>query len=236
MRGAAITLAVAGLCLVSGAAQASAAAPDGVLSNEKTKTTWAHPRYPAEVLKAPEARSKRVARLRRRTEDGFKEVYVVLRRRTDSTGQRWLKIRLPARPNGRIGWVREGGLGPLRVSASRLVIDRRTLKAAFFRNGKRIWGARVGVGAPGTATPRGRFWVREVFRVRPGSIYGPFAIGTSAYSRLTDWPGGGVVGIHGTNQPELIPGRPSHGCVRMRNRDIRFLAYRIGLGTPIRIR
>ena len=68
-------------------------------------------------------------------------------------------------------------------------------------------------------------------------MYGPWAFGTSAYSdTLTDWPGGGVVGIHGTNQPQLIPGRPSHGCVRVPNPKIRRLAELMPIGTPIRIR
>jgi lipoprotein-anchoring transpeptidase ErfK/SrfK len=71
--------------------------------------------------------------------------------------------------------------------------------------------------------------------VRGNTIYGPYAIGTSAYSALSDWPGGGVVGIHGTDQPWLIPGRPSHGCIRMRNGAITFLVYRLPLGTPLRI-
>jgi lipoprotein-anchoring transpeptidase ErfK/SrfK len=44
------------------------------------------------------------------------------------------------------------------------------------------------------------------------------------------------VGIHGTNQPELIPGRPSHGCIRVRNRAIKRLARLMPIGTPIRIR
>ena len=69
--------------------------------------------------------------------------------------------------------------------------------------------------------------------MRGNTIYGPYAVGTSAYSALSDWPGGGVVGIHGTDQPWLIPGRPSHGCIRMRNRDITFLVYRLPLGTPL---
>jgi lipoprotein-anchoring transpeptidase ErfK/SrfK len=43
------------------------------------------------------------------------------------------------------------------------------------------------------------------------------------------------VGIHGTNQPELIPGRPSHGCVRIPNRKIRQLAKLMPIGTPIEI-
>ena len=67
-------------------------------------------------------------------------------------------------------------------------------------------------------------------------VYGPFALGTSAYApTLSEWPGGGVVGIHGTNEPQLIPGRPSHGCVRMRDADIARLWSLIGLGTPIQI-
>ena len=93
----------------------------------------------------------------------------------------------------------------------------------------------MGIGAPGMETPRGRFWIREKFRAG-GGIYGPWAFGTSAYSALSEWPGGGVVGIHGTNQPGLIPGRPSHGCVRLRNRHIRHLARRVPIGTPVRVR
>lgn len=203
-----------------------------MLSNERTSTTWAHPRYPAEILAKPAAGAKRISRLRRRTEDGFKEVYIVLR---SARSGRWLKVRIPGRPNGRIGWVRRGGLGRLRVVTTRLVVDRRRLRATLYRSGKRFWSARVGIGAPEAPTPRGKFWVREAFRVRGNTIYGPYAVGTSAYSNLSDWPGGGVVGIHGTNQPWLIPGRPSHGCIRMRNRDITFLVYRLPLGTPVRI-
>jgi hypothetical protein len=40
---------------------------------------------------------------------------------------------------------------------------------------------------------------REKMLVPSGTIHGRDAIGTSAYSRLSDWPGGGVIGIHGTN-------------------------------------
>jgi hypothetical protein len=59
-------------------------------------------------------------------------------------------------------------------------------------------------------------------RVRRGT-YGPWAFGTNACSGLSDWPGGGVIGIRGTNQPYLIPGWPSHGCIRVANRPIRRL-------------
>jgi lipoprotein-anchoring transpeptidase ErfK/SrfK len=96
----------------------------------------------------------------------------------------------------------------------------------------------VGIGKPASPTPGGRFYVRE--RLVPAdknTVYGVFAFGTSAFSNHeTDWPGGGIIGVHGTNQPELIPGRVSHGCVRIVNDDIRRLKRKMPLGTPILIR
>jgi lipoprotein-anchoring transpeptidase ErfK/SrfK len=143
---------------------------------------------------------------------------------------------VPRRPNGRTGWVTRGALARYHVVDTSLRISRSTLRATLYRKGRRIWSARVGVGTSRTPTPAGRFLVRERFRLtNPGGVYGPYAFGTSAYSVLSDWPRGGVVGIHGTNQPGLIPGRPSHGCVRMRNADITRLARLMPLGTPIRI-
>ena len=68
-------------------------------------------------------------------------------------------------------------------------------------------------------------------------FYGPIAFGTTARSAvLTDWPGGGFVGIHGTNEPQLIPGRVSHGCIRLRNADMLRLAVLMPVGTPLTIR
>lgn len=208
------------------------------LSNERTLTRWAHTQETAPIRYAPRRSSRAFARLRFLTEDGEPEVYVVLRSRVDSDERSWLKIRVPMRPNGRIGWVPREALGPLYLVRTRLVIDRGTLRAALFRRGRRIWGAPVGVGKPATPTPAGRFYIRERLRgLGDGDVYGPWAFGTSAYSPgLSDWPGGGVVGIHGTNQPELIPGRPSHGCVRVRNGPIRRLARLMPIGTPVRIR
>jgi lipoprotein-anchoring transpeptidase ErfK/SrfK len=44
------------------------------------------------------------------------------------------------------------------------------------------------------------------------------------------------VGIHGTDGPGLIPGDPSHGCVRVPNRDIMRLYRLMPIGTPVVIR
>src|SRR5205823_14824233 len=110
-----------------------------------------------------------------------------------------------------------------------------TYRATLYRGGRRIWQASVGVGRPSLPTPAGRFYVMEKV-ISTDPFYGPYALGTSAYApTLSEWPQGGVVGIHGTDEPQLIPGRPSHGCIRMRNGDITRLWRLIGLGTPIQI-
>jgi hypothetical protein len=207
------------------------------MSNERTRTRWAHPVERARARREPRAGARAVTRLHYDTEDGYPEVYLVLKRYTDSNGEHWLKLRLPMRPNGRSGWVPRRALGKLHTVDTYLRVDKRRLRATLYRRGHRIWRAPVGIGKPGTETPGGRFWIRERLRVPSrGSLYGPLAFGTAAYSKLSDWPGGGVIGIHGTNEPGLIPGRPSHGCIRVRNRAIRRLGKLMPVGTPVRIR
>jgi hypothetical protein len=221
-------------------ASASAAAqPAGSvrLSDGRTFAHWAHPQHTAPVRQLPSQSSRRVARIHYLTEDGFPEVYPVLRRFTDRDGRTWLRIRIPVRPNGRTGWVRNSALGPLYRVRTRLVVDRGRLRATLYRSGKRKWRSPIGVGKAGTPTPAGQFWIREKFRVaNPGGLYGPQAFGTSDYSRLSDWPGGGVIGIHGTDQPYLIPGRPSHGCIRVPNHAISQLYRLMPIGTPMQVR
>lgn len=206
------------------------------LSNETTLTRWAHAASRAPVRTRPRTGVRTITRLRAQTEDGLPEVYLALRSQVDETGCAWVQIRLPMRPNGRTGWVTREALADLEVVRTRLTVSRRTLRATLYDRGRVVWRSRVGVGAPGTPTPAGSFYVRERLRnLRGGTIYGPWAFGTSAYSVLSDWPGGGVVGIHGTDQPQLIPGRPSHGCVRVPNAAIRRLARLMPVGTPVRI-
>jgi hypothetical protein len=228
--------AIAMACLLAGLASSAALARDRRLSDERTFTESAGARREAVVRRAPFASAKPVARLRQRTEDGFPEVYLLLRERVRANGRHWILIRVPGRPNGRTGWVPADALEAPELTHWALEIDRDRLRARLSYRGRRVWSAPVGVGRAGMPTPRGRFWIRELLRVPGGTIYGPWAFGTSAYSALSDWPGGGVVGIHGTDQPSLIPGRPSHGCVRLRNRDISYLARRLPIGAPVHVR
>jgi hypothetical protein len=223
--------------LLSPVAQAGASGqPRGSvrLSDGRTFSHWAHAEREAPIRLWPTQSSRRVASTHALTEDGFPEVYPALRRFTTDTGKRWVRVRVPMRPNGRTGWVRASALGPLYRSRTRLVVNRRRLRATLYESGRPIWRSRVGIGAPGTPTPTGFFWIREKFEVTYArGVYGPRAFGTGAYSRLSEWPGGGVIGIHGTGEPWLIPGRPSHGCVRLPNRAIRRLYRLMPVGTPL---
>jgi hypothetical protein len=185
----------------------------------------------------PNPGARRIAPTHYLTPDGFPEVYPVLRSWRDPKLHSWLEVRIPMRPNGRKGWVRRSSLGPLYRVRTLLVVNRPRLRATLYRRGRRLWGAPVGIGKPSTPTPAGRFWVREKFRTPGiGGPYGPVAFGTSDYSVLSDWPGGGIVGIHGTDEPFLIPGRPSHGCIRVRNAAVRRLWRLMPIGTPVWIR
>ena len=147
------------------------------LSNERTFTRWANAAVPARAYVRPSERARRVGRLRLLTEDGFPEVYVLLAERAD-----WVRLRLPQRPNGVTGWVRRDTLGPFRIVHTRLVVNRRALRVTLYDHGKRRFRARVGIGAPGTPTPAGRFWIREKFHVSGVPLYGTRAMGTAAYS------------------------------------------------------
>jgi lipoprotein-anchoring transpeptidase ErfK/SrfK len=206
------------------------------LSNETTITRWAHAQATSKVLSEPRPGARTITRLRYLTEDKAAEVYIVLAAKLDASKRTWLNIRVPMRRQGRTGWVLADDLSALYVVRTQLVIDRKSLKATLFKNAKKVWQAPVGIGKAGTPTPSGDFWVRERLKgLGNNSAYGPWAFGTSAYSNISDWPGGGVVGIHGTNEPGKVPGRPSHGCVRLRNDKIRSLVRLMPIGTPVRI-
>ena len=190
------------------------------------------------VRSRPDWFSRHVARLGMLTEDRTSELVSILARTKDGEGTWWLKVRLPVRPNGTTGWIPRAAVGEIHRLHSWLRIDQKRLRMTLVRAGKVVFRAPIGVGQPRWPTPRGTFYVRNrLYGPALGPVYGPLAFGTSAKSAvLTDWPGGGVIGIHGTNQPGLLPGRVSHGCVRLRNRDVLRLGRLLSVGTPITIR
>jgi lipoprotein-anchoring transpeptidase ErfK/SrfK len=207
------------------------------LAGDRFVTRWAPVRRAVVARRRPAARAAPVALVPTMTPDATVNVVLVRDSRAGRGGRLWVRVSMATLPNGRTGWVPRSALGGYGTVDTHLVVDLHRLTATLFKRGRSAFRARVGVGSPGTPTPRGRFFVRDQLTRFTDRFYGPVAFGTNARAPgLTDWPGGGYIGIHGTNRPELIPGRISHGCIRMRNSDILALARRMPVGTPITVR
>lgn len=247
-RRAALLIALA--ALVGGSLQASAAAApergEGqrplAASGPTPSAAWtARLVYPTVSRAAPRADARVTDRVGTVAAwDGGPVALLVLGDRHDRDGELWLKVRLPDRPNGRSGWI-DADFARLARTPWRFVIDRSARRATAFRDGRRVRSWRVVIGEPGTPTPRGLFAVYERVRQPAGSVLGPFALQLTAHSNtLKNYGGGpGRVAMHGRSGGLLadpLGSARSHGCIRMQNSIIRWLARRAVPGTPVEIR
>ena len=207
-----------------------------LLDETHLTSSWSTVVRPVTARAAPSVEATAVTRLQTMTPEGTANVVLVLARAEDSAGHLWVRIRLPILPNGSTGWVARGSLSGYHSVSTRLFVDLKRREATLWAGERVLLRAPVGIGRTNWPTPRGEFYIRDRVRNVTSPFYGPVAFGTSARSRvLTDWPAGGFIGIHGTDQPEQIPGRISHGCIRMRNTDILRLARLMPIGTPLTI-
>jgi hypothetical protein len=207
------------------------------LSGVDNVSRWAYVMQRVVVREQPDATAEPIGVLRTVTPEGETNLVLAYAAQRDAGDRLWVRVPLSALPNGRSGWVPRDALGDLHRIRTHLVIDRARLRAVLLRDGRAVFSTRVGIGRGRWPTPAGEFYVRVRLDHFTDPMYGPVAFGLNARSPwLTDWPKGGVVGIHGTNAPQLLPGRVSHGCIRMRNGAIRRLARLLPLGTPVSIR
>ena len=211
--------------------------PPRRLADGPDVTRWAHARHALVARARPAHRARVVGRVRRLTPEGTATALPVTGRRSGRRGGLWLRVTLPVLPRGTSGWVPRRALGAYEINRHRLIVDLNRRRLTLRERGRVVLRAPVGIGQERWPTPRGRFLVRNRLQHYVNAAYGPVAFGTSARSpTLTDWPAGGFIGIHGTNRPGLIPGRVSHGCVRLRNPDMLRLARLMPVGTPVEIR
>jgi lipoprotein-anchoring transpeptidase ErfK/SrfK len=150
----------------------------------------------------------------------------------------WAQIYLPVRPDGATGWVHIRFV-KLETTAYALAVRLRTHRLLLSISGQVVHSFAIGVGRAVTPTPIGTYFVTELLKQRdPGGLYGPYAFGLSAYSGVFKHfgrGGDGQIGIHGTNEPQLVGRNVSHGCIRLRNPDMVWLTKRLPLGTPVTI-
>jgi lipoprotein-anchoring transpeptidase ErfK/SrfK len=125
------------------------------------------------------------------------------------------------------------------MNAWQIVIDRSARRTYVYRDGKQVTSFQVIVGKPSTPTPKGNFFVEENIRMPADASGAPFALALSARSNvLQEFEGGpGQIAMHGLEHVGGDLGTAqSHGCIRMANDDITWMAKRIGQGVPVAIK
>jgi lipoprotein-anchoring transpeptidase ErfK/SrfK len=198
---------------------------------DTTATLVARPDGDTEVFAEPGAATP-VQTLPARTEFGSALALVVV---DDADG--WLHVQLPTRPNGSTGWIRSAGVEIREVDMA-VHVDLAERRLRVTDGDVVVIDAPVAVGAPGTPTPTGTFYVVDKLdTASQNGPYGPYAFGLSAHSDvLTEFAGGdGQVGIHGTNDPGSIGRDVSNGCIRVPNEVIVQLEELLPLGTPVTV-
>jgi hypothetical protein len=169
---------------------------------------------------------------------GGKVQYLVLRSALVD-GRRWLEVRLPERPNDDAGWI---SADRTRVSTTpwRIEVSTAASRVTVERAGRPVVSFAAVVGKPSTPTPRGLFAIDEPIRQPAGSELGPWALFLTAHSHVLDDYGGGPgrIAIHGRAGPLLADplGTPaSHGCIRIANARVSWLARVAVDGTPVKV-
>ena len=111
-------------------------------------------------------------------------------------------------------------------------------RLAVMENGKVLAYFPVAVGAAVSPSPTGEFEI--VNRVaNPAYYHEGVVMAASANSPVgTRWIGLNLkgYGIHGTNAPRSIGGAASHGCIRLKNRDVERLFAMLRVGDVVEIR
>jgi lipoprotein-anchoring transpeptidase ErfK/SrfK len=136
-----------------------------------------------------------------------------------------------------MGWIARRGTA-LTTTSWHVLVRTSSRRVLVYRRGRLVRSFAAIVGKPSTPTPHGRFFVEESVRMVRGSAGGPFALALSARSDvLQEFEGGpGQIALHGVANLGGTPGTAaSHGCVRLTNRSISWLAARLSAGVPVTI-
>jgi lipoprotein-anchoring transpeptidase ErfK/SrfK len=119
----------------------------------------------------------------------------------------------------------------------RIVVSIPDRMLALLENNRVVKIYRVAVGAPESPSPAGEF--RIVQRLTDPTYYAPGVVIPSGPENPLGprWLGLSLksFGIHGTNQPRSIGRSASHGCIRMRNRDVKELFAWVRAGDAVEL-
>nr|WP_237702936.1 MULTISPECIES: L,D-transpeptidase [Protofrankia] len=184
-----------------------------------------------DIYKSPIAASV-VSQLSNPNEAGAPRVFLVVAKLPG-----WWQVLLPVQPAGTTGWVKDAQVKASQTSY-RVEVARKEHRLRVYDKQQVVVDEPTAVGTGDTPTPGGKFYLTELLQPRnPAGAYGPYAFGLSGFSTTLDSFEGRapVIGIHGTNQPNLLGQDVSHGCIRVSNETITRLARLLPLGTPVEI-
>ncbi|MBP3194748.1 MAG: L,D-transpeptidase family protein [Cardiobacteriaceae bacterium] len=133
-------------------------------------------------------------------------------------------------------------------SGQKVIINIPQARLFLFENGNLITSYPVGAGKPRTPTPLGSNFSIVSKAYKPTWTI-PASIRRERRDGRTQIPYGAPghplgpvfvrfgpsLGIHGTSNPNSVPGWPSHGCVRMQNQNALKFAARVEVGTPVSV-
>jgi lipoprotein-anchoring transpeptidase ErfK/SrfK len=234
------TATVACLMLVGTCAQtARAAVTPRIAPDQEVVTLFSS----AGVRDRPDANDKLVAFVSAtRPITGERTVLPVLAQTIDNQGRAWLRVRLPGRalsgtPPPQTGWINASNT-LISTTTWHVVVDLNARRVFVYRDGRRLRSYSGIVGKPSTPTPTCEYFVEENVQLAAGQPGGPFALATSDRSNvLQQFDGGpGQIGIHGLdNLGGQLSTAMSHGCIRLADSAITWLAERISPGVPVTI-
>jgi lipoprotein-anchoring transpeptidase ErfK/SrfK len=164
----------------------------------------------------------------------------IMQRRTIGS-RRYLRVLLPQRPSGSSGWISADKVVLLNTRYH-VTIDRGRRRLVVTRDGRVARDVRIVVGKPGSPTPAGEFAISEEVRRRSADDFvGAWVLPLTAFSgTYRQFDGGpGRIAIHGRGGASLLDPlgtARSHGCIRVDNRVVRWLASHLQPGVPVTIR
>lgn len=220
----------------------AATTPDDATPRAPTaKQTWvARIVLPVTAWKAPRESSTRLGTVEPQSPWGGTNRLLVLDSRVVDD-RRWLLVRLPGRPNANQGWVLAETVDTF-PNRWRIEVSRRARLLTVWHDGKAVRRVRVVVGKPATPTPAGTFAIADKLRQpSSGEFVGAWVVPLTAHSNvLQEYDGGdGQVALHGRGGASLndpLGSARSHGCIRLANTDIAWIAARAEAGTMVRVR
>jgi lipoprotein-anchoring transpeptidase ErfK/SrfK len=191
--------------------------------DQSTDGTVVHPLEEAAVRESPGGTA--FAKIER---EQFGHTWLPVIDETDG----WVKVLLPSKPNGSVGWIAESDVKRDRTPYE-IRVHLGSMKLELVRDSESIGEWTIGKGKADTPTPTGRTFLLGQF-TDPNQDFSPVILPLGAHSPTLDSYGGGpgTVAIHTWPTTDVLGQASSDGCIRV-PRDALDRLTEVPLGTLV---